>query len=106
MPSRESSGVSYSQLALYTIFILRKLSVNRTRDFDFDIGYMFNECFVTDKNILCFVDHQPGEGRDFLYAYDLSEGKYLAYKEEHTERTFNGEKRAVAHRDGKEIIIF
>lgn len=90
----------------YAIFDVKSQNIILKLDFDFDIGYMFNECFVTDNNILCFVDHQPGEGRDFLYAYDLSERKYLAYKEEHTERTFNGEKRAVAHRDGKEIIIF
>ena len=75
-------------------------------DFEFDRGYMFNECFVTDKNILVFMDHQAGEGLDYLYAYDLIEKKFLAYKEEYRERTYNGKSRVVVKKDGEDIIVF
>lgn len=67
---------------------------------------MFNECFVTDRNILVFMDHQAGEGLDYLYTYDLNDGKCLTYKEEYRERTFNGQSRVVVNRDGKDIIVF
>lgn len=45
-------------------------------DFDFDIGYMFNECFVTDEDRLVLVDHLPGEGKALIYVYDLVSKKY------------------------------
>lgn len=75
-------------------------------DFEFDRGYMFNECFVTDRNILVFIEHQPGEGLDYMYAYDLNDGKCLAYKQEYRERKYNGQSRVVVKKDGKDIIVF
>ncbi len=75
-------------------------------DFDFDMGYMFNECLVVDDEKLVLVDHLPGEGKDLICVYDLKEKKYLMYREEFTERTLNGEKSVIINKDGKEIIVF
>jgi len=75
-------------------------------DFDFDIGYMFNECFVSDNDTLVFMDHLPGKEMDLLYVYDLNSEKYLVYKQEYTERTYNGQKKVVVNKDGKDIIVF
>lgn len=75
-------------------------------DFDFDIGYMFNECFVLEDRILVMVDHLPGEGKDLICVYDLYEKKYIAYREEFTERTLNGEKKVIVNKDGTDIVVF
>ena len=75
-------------------------------DFDFDMGYMFNECTVTDDNILVFDEHVPGEEKDLIYAYDLVGKAWIAHGDELTGRTLNGETRSVVHKDGKDIIIF
>lgn len=90
----------------YAIYDTKLQKVILKLDFDFDIGYMFNECFVADGDILVFVDHLPGEGTDLLYAYDLHDAKYIAYKQEYTERTYNGEKKVVVNKDGQDIIVF
>ena len=77
-------------------------------DFDFDIGYMFNECFVTDKNVLVFDEHLPGEGKDVVSAYDLNNGKYFVYREEVEGRTYNGETTLTVKNEqtGMDIIVF
>lgn len=90
----------------YSIYDSEKKEIVLALDFDFDIGYMFNECFVADNGCLVFVDHQPGEGLDYLYAYDFDKKEYVAYKAEYTERTLNGESRVVVNKDGEDIIVF
>lgn len=75
-------------------------------DFNFDMVYMFNECFVAEGDILVFVNHLPGEEKDILYAYDLHSKQYLFYAETITGRTLNGESRVVVNRDGQDIIVF
>lgn len=90
----------------YSIYDSKEKTIILELDFDFDIGYMFNECFLADNGLLVFVDHQPGEGLDYLYAYDLSNKKYVAYKAEYTERTLDGESKVVVNKDGQDIIVF
>ena len=90
----------------FAIFDVQEQKVILNLDFDFDMGYMFNECFVADGDILVFMDHLPGKGEDLIYAYDLHSKKYVAYAESYTERTLNGESRVVVQKDGKEIIVF
>lgn len=90
----------------YSIYDTQEKRVILELDFDFDIGYMFNECFVAEGDVLVFVDHLPGEGEDLIYAYDLHQKKYVAYKESYKERTYNGQKKVVVNKDGKDIIVF
>ena len=92
----------------YAIFDCKEHKIILTLDFDFDMGYMFNECFVTDNDILVFVEHLPGEGKDLITAYDLHKGKYLVHQEENTERTFNGEKTLTVKNEqtGMDIVVF
>lgn len=90
----------------YSIYDVQEQKIILELDFDFDMGYMFNGCFVADGDILVFMNHIPGEGEDLLYVYDLCNKKYIAYAESYTERTFNGESKVVVNKDGKEIIIF
>ena len=89
------------------VFDVKEQSVILQLDFDFDIGYMFNECFV-DNDILIFDDHLAGEGKDLITAYDLHEKKYLLHQEENTERTYNGEKTLTVKNEetGMDIIVF
>ena len=70
------------------------------------MGYMFNECFVADGDILVFMDHLPGKGEDLIYAYDLHNKKFIVYAESYTERTLNGESKVAVQKDGKDIIVF
>ena len=74
--------------------------------FDFDMGYMFNACFVADGDILVLVDHLPGKGEDLIYAYDLHNKRFVSYAESYTERTLNGESKVVVNKDGRDIIVF
>lgn len=91
----------------YAVFDSTEQKIILKLDFDFDMGYMFNECFLTEKNVLVFMDHQPGEEKDFVYAYDLTNKKYLAYKQEYRERTYNGKtKVVVTAKNGEEITVF
>ena len=92
----------------YAIFDCKEHKIILTLDFDFDMGYMFNECFVTDNDILVFDEHLPGEGKDLITAYDLHNGKYLVHQEENTERTFNGEKTLTVKNEqtGMDIVVF
>lgn len=41
-------------------------------DFTFDMGYMFNECFVAEGNLV-FINHVPDESTDYIYVYGLNE---------------------------------
>ena len=75
-------------------------------NFDFDMGYMFNECFINEYNQLVMLDHQPGQGLDYVYIYDLTKECWIAYHVEYEERTYNGEQRVVVEKDGQEIIVF
>ena len=92
----------------FGIYDVESRSVILELDFDFDIGYMFNECYVTEGRYLVFVDHLPGQGKDLITAYDLREKKYLYHQEEYTERTFDGEKTVTVTNEetGEEIIVF
>ena len=90
----------------FAIFDVQEQKVILNLDFDFDMGYMFNECFVADGDILVFMDHLPGKGEDLIYAYDLHDKKFVAYAESYTERTLNGESRVVVNKDGQDIIVF
>ena len=74
-------------------------------DFDFDNGYMFNECFFTNESI-CFDEHIPGKGIDYLYVYSIEEKKWIVYREPYEERELNGETKVVVNKDGKDIIVF
>ena len=75
-------------------------------DFRFDMGYMFNACYVDDHDLLIFDDHLPGKGKDLITVYDLHTRACLLYREEYTERTYNGEKSVTVNKDGRDIIIF
>ena len=90
----------------YAIYDVKENAIILVLDFDFDMGYMFNECTVTDDNILVFDEHVPGEEKDLIYAYDLVGKAWIAHGDELTGRTLNGETRSVVHKDGKDIIIF
>ena len=92
----------------YSIFDVKEQAVILELDFDFDMGYMFNECFVAENDILVFDEHLPGEGKDLITAYDLHGKKYLLHQEENTERTYNGEKTMTVKNEetGMDIIVF
>ena len=90
----------------YAIYDMQEQKIILELDFNFDMGYMFNACFVADGDILVFMDHLPGKGEDLIYAYDLRSKKYMAYAESYTERTLNGESKVVANKDGRDIIVF
>ena len=90
----------------YAVFDTKTKEVILVLDFDFDIGYMFNECFVADGDILVFDEHLPGEEKDLIYAYDLINKQYIAHGEPLEGRTYNGETKSVVNKDGKDIIIF
>ena len=89
----------------YAVFDVQEQQIILALDFDFDIGYMFNECFVANHDILVFANHLPGKGEDLIYLYDLREKKYIAYAEHYSGRTFNGKRNMTVTRDGKEIIV-
>ena len=92
----------------YSIFDVKEQAVILELDFDFDMDYMFNECFVAENDILVFDEHLPGEGKDLITVYDLHRKKYLLHQEENTERTYNGEKTmTVKNKEtGLDIIVF
>lgn len=75
-------------------------------EFDFDAGYIFNYLYETEDLKLVFVDHQPGEEKDLISIFDLTENKWLAKQEVYTQRTYNGKSRVVVEKEGEEIIIF
>ena len=79
-----------------------------TLDFDFDISYMFNACFVSDNGLLVFDEHLPGEGKDLITVYDIRERKMLLRREEKTGRTFNGESTLTVKNEstGMDIVVF
>lgn len=74
-------------------------------DFDFDNGYMFNECYYT-KQCICFDDHISGEEKDYIYVYSLKKKEWIYYKELYEERTLNGKSKIVVKKDGKDIVVF
>lgn len=88
------------------IYDVKENTIILVLDFDFDMGYMFNKCIVTDDDFLVFDEHVPGKEKDLIYVYDLIEKAWIAYGCELTGRTLNGETRSVVHKDGKDIIIF
>ena len=75
-------------------------------DFDYDSGYMFNENFFTEDEMIVFVEHQPGEGIDLISVYDLKAECWTIHREEWSGRTYNGKSIMTVERDGEEIIIF
>lgn len=74
-------------------------------DFDFDNGYMFNECFFTN-DCICFDEHIPGEETDYIYIYSVNEKKWIAYREKYEERELNGKTKIVVNKDGQDIVVF
>lgn len=90
----------------YAVFDSEKEEFILELDFDFDISYMFNDCFVTDDNLLVFDEHLPGEEKDLIYIYDLVNKCYIKHGEPLEGRTLNGETKCVINKDGEEIIVF
>ena len=90
----------------YAIYDIEKSATILVLDFEYDMGYMFNECFVTEDSVLLFDKHIPGEEKDLIYAYDLITKRWISHGEEMHGRTFNGETRSSVYRDGEEIVIF
>lgn len=74
-------------------------------DFTFDDGYMFNECLFTGTHIV-FIEHNPGEEEDFIYAYSIERKEWDAVKEKLPPRTLNEKTKIVVNKDGQDIIIF
>ena len=90
----------------YAVYDINEKAIILVLDFDFDMGYMFNECAVIDDHILVFDEHVPGEEKDLIYAYDLVGKTWIIHGDELTGRTLNGETRSVVQRNGKDIIVF
>ncbi len=90
----------------FAIYDVKERQIILELEFHFDMGYMFNECFVADGDVLIFMDHLPGKGEDLIYAYDLHQKKFLAYAESYTERAYNGQSKVVINKDGQDIIVF
>ena len=74
-------------------------------DFDFDNGYMFNECFFDNGNIV-FDEHIPGEAKNYVYVYSTQTKEWIYYRELVEEVELNGETRVVVNKDGHEIIVY
>ena len=66
---------------------------------------MFNSCFYADDCIF-FDEHVPGGEIDYIYVYSIVKGEWIAYREPYTEREYNGQKKMVVQKDGKDIIVF
>jgi hypothetical protein len=90
----------------YCIYDLEVMQEILQLDFDFDPDYMFNECFLTEDNVLVFTEHLPGQGIDLIYGYSLDLQDYLVYRKQYTGRTFNGKKRVVIEVDGEKLTVF
>ena len=73
-------------------------------DFDFDNGYMFNECYFDNDHII-FDQHNAGEGTDYVYAYSLLENQWTAYKEIVEDPEYDKDSHTV-NVDGKDIIVY
>lgn len=95
----------------YCVYDTEQAKIILELDFDFDIHYMFNDCY-TDRpensdNILVFDEHLPGEEKDLISIYSLDENEWKIYRGELKGRTFNGEtKKTVTTKDGEDIVIF
>lgn len=87
------------------VFDIETQQVVISMDFDFDNGYMFNECFYSD-GCICFDEHEPGEEMDFIYIYSVEEKKWIAYHEKFEQRELNGQTKIVVNKDGQDIIVF
>lgn len=75
-------------------------------DFNFDCGYMFNDCFYENGNII-FDNHLAGEEKDVLYVYSILEEKWIIHGKTCVGRELNGEtKKVVVTDEGEEIIVF
>lgn len=92
----------------YAVFDVNEQAIILDLDFDFDMGYMFNECYVEDGDILVFDEHLAGEGKDLITAYDLKQKKYLLHLEENRDRTYNGKSTLTVKnkQTGDDIIVF
>lgn len=89
----------------YCVFDIERGEILVDLDFEFDNGYMFNECFYDDGCIV-FDEHMPGEEMDYIYVYSIEDKRWIAYHEEYEEREFNGETKIVVNKDGEDIIVF
>ncbi|MBR0419988.1 MAG: WG repeat-containing protein [Erysipelotrichaceae bacterium] len=74
-------------------------------DFDFDPGYMFNERFYQD-GLIIFDEHEPGEEKDYIYVYSITENEWIVHHQLIEGRTYNGETKMVVNKDGEDIIVF
>ena len=90
----------------YAVYGVKEKAIVFALDFDFDMGYMFNQCFVIDDRIFVFNSHISGEEKDIIDAYDLMEKRWIVQGGELEGREFNGQTRSVIYKDGKEIIVF
>lgn len=87
------------------IFDIQRQEIILEMDFDFDYGYMFNECFYRDGCIF-FDEHEPGEETDYIYVYDTKERKWIVYHEEYEQREVNGQTKIVVNKASEDIIVF
>lgn len=90
----------------YSIYDIEEKKIILALDFDYDPGYMFNECFIAENDILVFDVHEPGEEKDLIYAYDLHKKEYVVHGDVMEGRELNGETKIVVNKDGKDIIVF
>lgn len=74
-------------------------------DFDFDNGYMFNDCYFENGNII-FCKHMPGEEKDYVSVYSTESDEWIYYDELVEEVEFNGETKIVVKKDDQEIIVY
>lgn len=91
----------------YCVYDIETHEMVLDMDFEFDNGYIFNECFYTDGCIF-FDKHNPGKEVDYIYVYDISEKKWIAYNEKYEKRELNGKTKIVVKtiEDGSDIIVF
>ena len=87
------------------IYDIESKSVILEMDFDFDNGYMFNECYY-NEGCICFDEHEAGEETDYIYIYSPEKRNWVVYHEKYEQREFNGKTKIVVNKDGEDIIIF
>lgn len=90
----------------YAVYSTKEKRIIFALDFEYDPGYMFNECFVTENDYLIFDAHNPGKETDIIYIYDLTRKEFVVYGEIVEGCELNGKTRIVVNKDGEDIIVF
>ena len=94
------------KLGNYCIYDVVSNSEILELDFAFDCGYMFNDCFLAEDDLLVFDEHLPGKGKDLISIYSLSQQKFLEHRAEYTEHTLNGKNIVIVNKDGEDFVVF